>query len=336
MPVLGYFIVLFASFIFCFQNVIVRVLFNEHTILGMLQTGGFVEPTLQNSFLLLFMRALLALPLIAGMATKLYPPIWQEIRKLVRFKTKPDQRSLGYALITGSLMFLYLALLYLSIGLIPTGIALTLFFTYPLFAALLSWGLFGDRPSRLRWIVMAVVLLGSALTVPYGENAIHNFSWLGVAFGIGSSLAHAFYVVSVQKSLETLHPVSLTWMSFATTLALSVLSLGVSLWVAQGIVGAIDPSGSTVLERTQGTPLNWTGLWIGGLLSAIATGSGHLILNFGIRQIGATAASMISSSNPALTVVLAWLTIQETLNQIQVLGVLLVTLSVASLSREHP
>jgi drug/metabolite transporter (DMT)-like permease len=44
---------------------------------------------------------------------------------------------------------------------------------------------------------------------------------------------------------------------------------------------------------------------------------------------------MIGASNPALTVILAWLTIQETLNSLQLVGVVIVTLSVALLSREH-
>jgi drug/metabolite transporter (DMT)-like permease len=57
--------------------------------------------------------------------------------------------------------------------------------------------------------------------------------------------------------------------------------------------------------------------------------------NFGIRLIGATSASMIGASNPALTVILAWLTIQETLKGLQLVGVVIVTLSVALLSREH-
>jgi drug/metabolite transporter (DMT)-like permease len=76
-------------------------------------------------------------------------------------------------------------------------------------------------------------------------------------------------------------------------------------------------------------------LWIGGFLSALVTFSGHLLNNFGIRLIGATTAAMIGVSNPALTVVLAWLMIQELLNGIQVVGVGIVTLSVALLSVEY-
>lgn len=307
---LGFLIVLLSSIFFCFQNVIVRVLFNEQVILGMLPTGGFVTPTLQHSFLLMFMRMLLGVPLMAGLASKLYPPIWQEIFNLLR---RENRRLCCQALTCGLLMFLYLALLYVSIGLIPTGIALTLFFTYPAFTALLSWRWFGDRLSNLQWGIMAIVLLGSFLTLPLSSStAEHNYP-LGMVTGLTSGVAYAFYTVIAQRSFEQLHPVPFTWISFATTLVLSAISL--LFWHGNDVT------------------LPWLPLWIGGFLSAFVTFTGHLLNNFGIRLIGATTASMIGASNPALTVVLAWVTIQETLNTLQIFGVSLVTLGVALLSK---
>ena len=133
--------------------------------------------------------------------------------------------------------------------------------------------------------------------------------------GIGSGIAYALYTVTAQKSFESFHPVPFTWISFATTLVLSTVSL--LFW--RGDLAALD----------------WTGLWIGGLISAIATLVGHLLNNYGIRLIGATSTAMIGATNPALTVVLAWFAIQETLNWVQVIGVLIVTGSVALLSQER-
>jgi drug/metabolite transporter (DMT)-like permease len=310
--VFGFFIVLLSSFFFCFQNVIVRVLFNEHAIFGIWQTGGFVAPNLHNSFLLMFMRMLLVVPLMAMLAPKLYPSTWKEIAQL---RETSQRRVLMQSLGCGVLMFLYLALLYISIGLIPTGIALTLFFTYPAFTALFSWKWFGDRPSLLRWGVMAFVFLGSALTMPHISPDSDRNSLIGVITGLASGVTYALYTVVAQKSFEKLHPVPFTWISFTSALVLS----GVSLLV----------------WNIHGDQLPWTALWIGGLFSAIVTFAGHLLNNIGIRMIGATSASMIAASNPALTVVLAWVTIQEVLHGLQIVGVAIVTLSVATLSWEH-
>ncbi|GGA04136.1 hypothetical protein CYANOKiyG1_16430 [Okeania sp. KiyG1] len=211
-------------------------------------------------------------------------------------------------------MFLYLALLYVSIGSIETGVALTLFFTYPMFTSLFSWLLLGIPPTRFRWMVMIVVLVGTFLTIPYSQTASDSYNAVGVIFGIGSGLTYALYTVNAQKSFETLHPVPFTWISFATALGLSACSL----FIWQGSSG-----------------LNWTSLWIGGFFSAIVTLAGHLMFNYGISLIGATSAATIGATNPSLTAILAWLTIQETLNSLQLLGIVIVTLGVLLLSQEH-
>jgi drug/metabolite transporter (DMT)-like permease len=306
--VIGYVVVLLAGVFFCFQNVIVRVLFNSYDIFGWLQTGGFVEPTLPNSFLLMFMRMAVGVPLMAVLCPMLYPKTWADIRQL----RQPQQRlQLRLALLGGVLMFLYLALLYVSIGQIPAGIALTLFFTFPVFTALFSWYWFGSRPSLFRWGIMGLILFGSVLTLPHESSAAIE-SWLGVVFGVASGVTYALYTVVAQKSFETFHPVPFTWISFATTLVLSVFSL--------------------LIWHGQMSGLAWTALWIGGVLSAIATFAGHILNNLGIRMVGATVGAMIGAANPALTAVLAWVGLQEQLTIVQVLGVIVVTLSVAGLS----
>lgn len=309
---LGFFIVLLSSVLFCFQNVIVRILFNQQTIFGVFETGGFVTPTLQHSFLLMFMRMLLGVPLLALIATRLRASFWQDIKQL----QKTEHRALLFQSLGGGvLMFLYLALLYVAIGLIPTGIALTLFFTYPIFTALFSWRWFGNRPTLFRWIITAFVLLGSFLTMPLVNNTSSSNYSVGSMAGVASGVTYALYTVVAQKSFEKLHPIPFTWISFATTLFLSAVSL--LLWN---------------LETSQ---IPWFPLWIGGFLSALVTFGGHLLNNLGIRMIGATTASMIGVSNPALTVILAWLTIQELLSGLQMVGVAIVTFSVALLSMEY-
>ncbi|PSN19892.1 transporter [filamentous cyanobacterium CCP5] len=307
---LGLALVLLAGVFFCFQNVIVRVLYTPYELFGLLPTGGYVEATLQSSFLLLLMRMVVGVPLMALTTPVLYRPTWKEIAQLGRRDRWADLRLV---LVGGSLMFLYLALLYLAIGLIPVGIALTLFFTFPVFTALFSWLWFGVRPSRFRIGVMGLILIGSALSTPAADPAA-SVSWLGVLMGVGSGVAYALYTVTAQKSFERFHPFPFTWMSFATTLVLS--GILVVLWTG-------DWSGAA-----------WTALWIGGLLSAIATCVGHLLNNLGIRLIGATTASMLGAVNPALTALLAWVTLQEQISWLQAAGVGLVTLCVALLGRD--
>ncbi|WP_334312216.1 DMT family transporter [Oscillatoria sp. CS-180] len=289
-----------------------RILFAEQTVLGLGTTGGFVAPTLHNSFLLLLLRMLPAVPLMALLATWLYPPIWHEIRKLSK---RSQRQALGHALAGGGLMFAYLGLLYVSIGLIATAIALTLFFTFPIFTALLSWRFLKQKPTALQWGIMTCILLGSILTIPPQQWTGDGGYW-GAVLGIASGMAYATYTINAQKSFNYMHPLTYTWASFALTLWFAALCL---------IIWPIDNL----------SELRWTPLWIGSIISGIVTFIGHILYNLGIRSIGATAAAMIGSTNPALTVVLAWVAIQEALGSLQLLGVSIVTASVASLSRSR-
>jgi drug/metabolite transporter (DMT)-like permease len=310
--VLGILTVLLSSFVLSFHNITVRVLFSEHLVLGLFLLGGYVKPDLQNSFLLMFMRMLLVVPLMASLAIKLYPSAFKEFQDLF---TRQRRHILLQALSCGVLMFVYIALLYIAIGLIPTGIAMTLFFTYPVFTALLSWKFFGQRLTLFRWLVMGIIMVGCVLTIPQSSasDPSHVIA-IGILASVSSGIVYAFYCIIAQKCLENLHPVPFTWISFAFTLLLSGVSL--MFW----------PVPTTQLE--------WTPLWIGSIFSGLITFIGHTLNNMGIRMIGATTASIIGSSSPALTAIIAWATISETLNLTQSLGISIVTFGIALLSGE--
>lgn len=258
------------------------------------------------------MRMLLVVPLMASLAFKLYPSAGKELQDLFK---REHTDVLLQALGCGVLMFVYIALLYVGLGLIPTGIAMTLFFTYPVFTALLAWRFFDERPTLFRWLVMAIILGGGVLTIPQSSTAYSSDAiTTGIFASVGSGVVYAFYKVTAQKCLEKFHPVPFTWISFTCTLIFSGISL--LFW---------PPSM---------TQLDWTPLWIGSIFSGLVSFMGHAFNNVGIRMIGATKASIIGASSPALTVLVAWVTISETLNLIQSLGIGIVTLGITLLSGE--
>jgi drug/metabolite transporter (DMT)-like permease len=309
----GILAVLTGALALTFHNIVVRVLFSENLVLGVFLWGGYVTPTLENSFLLMFMRMLFVVPVLAILSLKVYP---NAVRELVGLWSSDRQTTLLQALACGVLMFANIAMLYIAIGSISTGIAMTLFFIYPVFTALFSWQFFGVRPTRYRWIVMGIILLGSVLTIPQSSSPdTQQMLTIGVIASISGGIFYALYSVIAQKCFEKLHPIPFTWISFAMTLLLSALTL-------------------LVWQRPD-NDLAWVPMWIGSLLSGFISFVGHTLTNVGIRIIGATAASIIGSSSPALTAVIAWATIRETLEIIQVVGILIVTLGIALLSGEQ-
>ena len=210
------------------------------------------------------------MPLMTVIAQRLYPQTWSEIRLLGQKNYRGILRS---ALGCGFLMFLYLVLLYISISLIPTGIAITLFFTYPVFTALIAWGILGEKPSALRWLVIGLILVGSVLSTPYSTDTLTLQTAIGVIMGIASGLSYAFYTVFAQQTLRHLHPVPFTWISFGSTLILSVFSL--------------------LIWQIKAANFFWSALIIGSLLSALFTFVGHLLTNWGIQLIGASRTAII-------------------------------------------
>lgn len=163
---------------------------------------------------------------------------------------------------------------------------------------------------------MSIILVGGVLTIPqYKASYSSHTITIGICASVMAGIVCAFYNVIAQKCLERFHPVPFTWISFALTLLLSGVSL---LFFSPPI-----------------TQLDWTPMWIGSIFSGLMSFIGHILNNLGIRMIGANTASIVGSSSPALTALVAWVTISETLNVIQSVGIGIVTLGIALLSGER-
>ncbi|MCY7323221.1 MAG: DMT family transporter, partial [Phormidesmis sp. CAN_BIN36] len=77
------------------------------------------------------------------------------------------------------------------------------------------------------------------------------------------------------------------------------------------------------------------GFFVGSVILGALTLVGYLTNNFGVRQLGAARSSIVASSGPVITAVLAAIIIHSQLQQVQVFGILLVTIGVTALSFER-
>ncbi|MGK7920386.1 MAG: EamA family transporter [Trichodesmium sp.] len=297
-------------------NVCIKVIFNtspESVTTLNSPVAGLIDPTVGNSLLILLLRLIVVMLLMPIVVTFLYPPVWSDIEHFIKSK----DFSLWWKVI-GSTFFLFLSqvLIYISIGNIPTGIAITIFFIYPIITVLASWGLFGDRPSLVRIFAMIIIGLGAILVLPSGAGNYQQ----GVLAGIGAGVTFSGYVLLTQISAGKLHPVPFSLVNFAGIFVFSGLGLMMPLPIQWSI--NIDPSA-------------WSGLIISGIILGIFTLASYVLNSFAMRFAGAARVSIINTFGPALTALLAFFTIGEVLGVKQVFGIILVIIGVAGMSFER-
>ncbi|HEY9698339.1 MAG TPA: EamA family transporter [Trichocoleus sp.] len=312
----GLVMILFSTVALSLHNVVVGIVGNPSRLFGSFPIGGYI--TLNNfgsSLLILWMRMLVVVPLMAWLASTLYKPAWRDIKA---FSQSKDRLLLGSVVGSGFFLFLSQVMIYIAIGQIGPGVAVTILFMYPLVTVPLAWYLFGDQPTRLRLLVMAAILTGVIFTAYPKLTATTGVSWNGVLTAALSGTAFACYLVTMQISFRKLHPVPVSLIQFITIFIFASISL--------------------IVLGVQVAPTDRLGLVVGGLILGGLTLIGYLLNNFGVRFMGAARASIIAASGPALTAFLAFLVTpgsRTALQGIQILGILIVTLGVTGLSFER-
>ncbi|MEL6401439.1 MAG: EamA family transporter [Cyanobacteria bacterium J06626_4] len=305
-----------------FHNVLVGIIGYGGQIFGQIPVAAVFPLNIPNSLLLLWLRMLVVLPLMVVVAGKIYPKVWADIRKFLGAR---DKRPLFQVIASGCFLFMSQVLIYKAISDIGPGVAVTLLFMYPLITVPLAWFLFGDRPTPLRGLVMFAITIGIVFTALPRINtdlASGAVSPWGVFAGLLSSIAFALYLVSMQLSFRKLHPVPVSLVQFTTIFVLTSLIL----------------IGGFFLGLETGEPSSDWGLLLAGVFLGGLTLLGYLFNNYGVRLMGAGQASIVASSGPVLTAILAYLITpgdKSTLQFIQWIGVFLVTLGVLALSLER-
>ena len=326
-PIQGGFLLVASSTVMSsLYNVAVKALFNEGSdLLGNFETQQLISPTLGNIFLILMLRLLVVVPLMLLLAPILHPPVWQDLQNLfdsVSISTAPNSDKtkpvLLLSVVSGGFLFLSQVLIYIAIGKVTTGIAIALFFIYPMITGLLSWFLFCERPNLFSSGAISSIFFGQLLILGSYSTGTSNTS-LGIISGIMSGIAFAIYVIFTRLCAPKLHPVSFALINFATMLLLSFICLLVPL-----------PSDWGLAIRSS----NLLEVILSAFMLGVLTLCGYLFNNFGIRKLGGPRSAIIGAVVPILTVIFAGLMIQEKLDLIQILGVLLVTGGAVALSFE--
>lgn len=319
----GLVLVLLSLLALAFENVFVNIIFNATAIpFGIASLtagfpvgawlpspyGGFWMPTLGNTLLILWSRMLVVVPLMAILSRGFYRGVWRDIQQVLRSR---NWGLFGTLVCSGFFLFLSKVLLYWALGIIAPGVAVIIFFIYPIVLLLLS-----DRFNRWsHFIPFAIVIAGFVLTtLPSGSGELSQF---GVTLASGAAIAFALHLMLMQNMAKQFHPMPILLLNLAIVLIFSALGVMISFPASWGLVFAPSLSSNLVIS----------GLVLGGV-----TLISYSFNTIGIARSGAVSASVLGATLPILTALLAWMLIQSPLTVPQVVGMVLVTLGVAVLT----
>jgi drug/metabolite transporter (DMT)-like permease len=308
-------LVLLSVIVMSLHYVLVGVVANVSQLFGQQAMGGYLSlNNFSNSALLLWIRMLVVVPAMVGLATYLHPPTLRDVRAFSRSK---DRRTLWGVIGSGIFLFVSQVMLYIAIGQLGPGAAVTTLFIYPVGMLIFSWLLFAEKLTLSRLGIIVAILLGAILAL-YPLLMAQTPPMDGIVAGLLAALTFTCYLIAMQIGARKIHPITVSLIQFATMFVLSSFSL-----IVLGI---------------QGQPTDWTQLLILGVILGVLTIGSYALNHFGIRAIGAARSSIIAASTPTLTALLAFLLVPgglTTLNLVQMVGILIVTLGGTALSLER-
>lgn len=172
-------------------------------------------------------------------------------------------------------------------------------YTFPAIVTAAAIALGRERVSGRR--LAALALTSAGLTLMLASAGTGALDPLGAAFGLGAALVYATYILTSEGVAGRLR---------APVLATLVCTgAAVTLVVGTGLLGELRPGDVTAA--------GWG--WLAAI-AIISTVAGISLFFAGLRRVGPSTASILSTAEPPVTVVLAFLVFSETLTAIQLLG----------------
>jgi drug/metabolite transporter (DMT)-like permease len=195
-----------------------------------------------------------------------------------------------------------------------SGLAMALFFFYPVVVVLLGWLLYRHKPDRIVWACLITTICGVVL----GASDVSGGEVLGVVFIVSGAVVYAIYSVIGAHIMPRTDVLSGLWF---------VLTGAAFSFVA---VWAIDPPGMP-------STLPWTPpvLWSALEIAVIGTIVGMMAFFAGMNRIGAAKSAIVQTFEVLVTVTMGLLFLSESLTARQVVGAALILGSVILLTRSE-
>jgi drug/metabolite transporter (DMT)-like permease len=217
----------------------------------------------------------------------------REVRTLGR-------RDVGIALGLGGVGYATQAGCYFAaLTRIDASLLSLLLYTFPAIVAAAAVALGRERITGRR--VAALVLASSGLVLVVAGAGTGALDPLGAALGLGAACVYSTYILVSEGVAVRMRPTVLS--------AIVCTGAAVSLTVGAAGLGELRPGALTAA--------GWG--WL-ACLGAVSTVAAISLFFAGLRRVGPTAASILSTVEPVVTVVLAAIVFGEVLSPVQLLG----------------
>ncbi len=218
----------------------------------------------------------------------------------------PPRRSLvGLAIMGGAGYVGQSGSYFSALHFIPASTNALLLYTFPVVVTLLAVLLFHEPLGWAKLAAVGLAFLGTMLVV---EAQLHAAAPVGIVLGLGSAAFYSGYILYGSHLLPGLPPVSST---------ATIMTSAAVVWTGYAAL-------------TGQLAVDWTVPRIALMVGFAVLGTTIPVLTFilGLRMVGPSRAAILSTFEPASTVVLAVIVLGEMASPIQYLGGALILASV--------
>jgi drug/metabolite transporter (DMT)-like permease len=210
----------------------------------------------------------------------------------------PPRRSLlGLAIMGGAGYVGQSGSYFSALHFIPASTNALLLYTFPVVVTLLAAVLFHEPLDRVKLAAVGLALIGTALVV---QAQLRATAPVGIVLGLGSAAFYSGYILYGSRLLPGLPPVSAT---------ACIMTSAALVWAA-------------ISTATNQVIVDWTLPRLALIAGFAVVGTTIPVLTFilGLRLVGPSRAAILSTFEPASTVLLAVIILGESASPIQYLG----------------
>lgn len=224
--------------------------------------------------------------------------------------TKKDLKNTALVSVFGVL--LCNILIYSSYQYIGIGATTTLHFMYPIFVAVIARFVFGEFITNRKIFCLMLALIGVCFFMDFKE--VSNL--IGVVFAIASGIFYAFYMIGMEhKRLVDINPYK------------------VSFYIA--LFGALALLSTNTLGRFLVFDLSAKAYMLIILLAVSTSFFATVLLQIGIKEIGATSAALFCLIEPITSVFVGCLLFGEKVNVAKIIGCVAIFAAIVMLTLEN-